>query len=72
MTPNASQPILGPPTHLFASPWLANDLSVKSLVLVTLAVLIFAPKLTKVSQGPVYTLIAVLSPGFANSSSKTS
>lgn len=67
MTPNTSQPILSAPTHLLVSPWLANDLSVKSLVLVTLAVLIFAPKLAKVSHGPVCTLIAVLNPGFANS-----
>lgn len=67
MTPNTSQHILNAPTHLLASPWLANDLSVKSLVLVTLAVLIFAPKIAKVSQGPVCALIAVLNPGFANS-----
>lgn len=67
MTPNASQPILSAPTHLLASPWLANDLSVKSLIVVILAVLIFTPKFVKVSQGLVCTLIAMLNPGFANS-----
>ncbi|KFG79081.1 putative P450 monooxygenase [Metarhizium anisopliae] len=62
MTPNASQPILGPPTHLFASPWLANDLSVKSLVLVTLAVLIFAPKFTKLIQNVLTPLFSIPGP----------